>query len=252
MAQKKTAPTTNKLGINRCGIKVLGTMILHLYTENNSKIYQLVYFFCIFVKKTLKMKSKAEITREFIIKTTAPIFNKNGYSGTSMSDISKATGLTKGAIYGNFKNKEALALEAFNFNVRFIINKLRDIIFTVKSPVARLYALTNFYRNYTKHAFNFGGCPILNVGVDANHTNPILYERVKHVAIKMQKSIENIIQDGIDCGEMKENLDAEAYGGRIFALIEGAVFSSVLLHDDKYLLDMMNHLDHIIKTEIAL
>ncbi len=198
------------------------------------------------------MKSKSELTRQFIIETTAPIFNKNGYSGTSMSDITKATGLTKGAIYGNFKNKEALALEAFNHNVRFIINKLRDIITTVKSPIARLYALTNFYRNYTKHALDFGGCPILNVGIDANHTNPILYERVKYVAIKMQKSIESIIQQGIECGEMKDNLDAKILGGRIFALIEGAVFTSVLLQNNKYLLDMMDHLDHLIKIEIAL
>ncbi len=198
------------------------------------------------------MKSKSELTRQFIIETIAPIFNKNGYSGTSMSDITKATGLTKGAIYGNFKNKEDLALEAFNFNVRFIINKLKDIVTTVESPLARLYALTNFYRNYNKHALNFGGCPILNVGIDANHTNPFLYERVKYVAIKMQKSIELIIQQGMECGEMKDSIDPTKLAGRIFALIEGAVFTSVLLRDNTCLLDMMNHLDHLIKTEIAI
>ena len=56
----------------------------------------------------------------------APIFNKNGYVGTSLSDITQATGLTKGAIYGNFKDKEALAIEAFNFNINryFSSNKV--------------------------------------------------------------------------------------------------------------------------------
>ncbi len=45
-----------------------------------------------------KMLTKAEITTQFIIDTVAPVFNKFGYAGTSMSDITKATGLTKGAV----------------------------------------------------------------------------------------------------------------------------------------------------------
>lgn len=198
------------------------------------------------------MKSKAEITRQFIIETTAPIFNKNGYSGTSMSDITKATGLTKGAIYGNFKNKEALALDAFNHNVSFVLNKLKSIMLTVNSPIARLFALTNFYREYEKHLLNFGGCPVLNVGIDANHTNPALFERVRFVALKMQKSISIMIQDGIECGEIKPNIDPEIYGGRLFSLFEGAIFTSILLKDNKYLIDMMNHVDQMIRMEIAL
>jgi AcrR family transcriptional regulator len=51
------------------------------------------------------MGTKSELTSEFIIKTVASVFNKKGYSGTSMADITNATGLTKGAIYGNFKDK---------------------------------------------------------------------------------------------------------------------------------------------------
>lgn len=198
------------------------------------------------------MKSKSELTKQFIIETTAPIFNKNGYSGTSMSDITKATGLTKGAIYGNFKNKEALALEVFNFNVKFVLDKLRNIVATVESPISRLFALTNFYRDYAKHYLHFGGCPILNVGVDANHTNPALFERVRFVAMKMEGSISQTIQEGIDKGEINPEIDAEAYGGRIFSLFEGAIFTSVLQKNNKYLLDMMNHVDQMIRTEIAI
>ena len=54
--------------------------------------------------------SKAEKTKQFIIEKTAPLFNMKGYSGTSMSDITAATGLTKGSMYGNFENKTKLQL----------------------------------------------------------------------------------------------------------------------------------------------
>ncbi len=194
--------------------------------------------------------TKAERTRQFILETVAPIFNKNGYSGTSMSVITKATGLTKGAIYGNFANKEELALEAFNYNIKYVLDKIATILKNIDSPIARLFALTNFFREYYKYNINFGGCPILNVGIDTNNTNPELFMRVKYVIKKLQRSISSTIEKGVEQGEIKTTVTPEVYGGRIFSLIEGSVFTSVMLRDDSYLLDMMNHIDTMIRTEL--
>jgi len=196
------------------------------------------------------MITKAEKTKEFIIQKVAPIFNKNGYAATSMADITKATNLTKGAIYGNFKDKEDLALASFDYNMNIILGKIKNIITTINSPLAKLYAITNFYREYYKHNINFGGCPVLNVGIDANYNNPKLFKQVEKVMLKLQNSIAQIIKDGQELNEIKKDIDATAYGSRIYAMIEGAVFSSVMLRNDKYLLDMMNYLDQIIKTEL--
>lgn len=196
------------------------------------------------------MITKSEKTKEYILEKVRPIFNKNGYSGTSLSDITTATGLTKGAIYGNFKNKEELALASFNYNVNFVVKKIRAIMVNIKSPLARLYALTNFYREYYLQNINFGGCPILNVGVDANYTNPELFKRVKVVYTELIKGITKIILDGQKYNEIKEGIDAALYGARILSQIEGSIFTSVMLKDDAYLIDMMNHLDEMIKTEL--
>ncbi|MEL6536474.1 MAG: TetR family transcriptional regulator, partial [Bacteroidota bacterium] len=45
-------------------------------------------------------------TKELIITRAMPLFNTKGYTATSISDITNATGITKGAIYGNFQNKD--------------------------------------------------------------------------------------------------------------------------------------------------
>ncbi len=57
---------------------------------------------------------KGEQTRRKIIERAAPLFNKRGFNGCSMQDISAATGLEKGSLYTHFNNKEELALEAFD------------------------------------------------------------------------------------------------------------------------------------------
>lgn len=196
------------------------------------------------------MASKSEITANFIIKTVAPIFNKKGYVGTSISDLTTATGLTKGAIYGNFKNKEELSLEAFNHNVRFVLKMIRERMDVEKTSIGKLKALINFYRDYTKETIHLGGCPILNVGIDANHLNPLLLERVNYITQKLEESIASVIEDGISNSEIKEDVNPLKYGRLFFSKLEGAIFMSIIRKNELYLKEMTDHLDFTIDNEL--
>ena len=90
------------------------------------------------------MTTKAERTTAYIIETVAPIFNKHGYVGTSMSDLTDATGLTKGAIYGNFENKEALALAAFQYNSTKLLEAIAKCLAIEGGTLKKISSLTDF------------------------------------------------------------------------------------------------------------
>lgn len=197
------------------------------------------------------MSSKAEQTSEFIIHKVAPIFNKQGYNGTSLSDLTEATGLTKGAIYGNFKNKEELSFLAFKYNVDRVVLKIKEELSNIESPLQRLYGLSNFYRKYKTYTIDYGGCPILNIGVDANNQNPELLKKVQEVIFKLQSYITKMIQHGIDVGEIRNDVNPTLYAKKIFTLIEGAVFMSTTMNDDSYIQEIMACVDDIIKSELA-
>ena len=106
------------------------------------------------------MTTKAEKTTAYIIETVAPLFNKFGYVGTSMSDLTEATGLTKGAIYGNFENKEALALSAFEYNRNILLSEIRIKLAVDGSALDKIFSLITFYRQYDVFTLPHGGCPI--------------------------------------------------------------------------------------------
>ena len=55
-----------------------------------------------------KTKEEALKTREGIIEASIELFLKRGVSRTSLSDIAKRAGVTRGAIYWHFNNKEDL------------------------------------------------------------------------------------------------------------------------------------------------
>jgi AcrR family transcriptional regulator len=59
------------------------------------------------------MQARAERTRARILECAAAAFARDGYEGTSLNDIVRESGLTKGAFYFHFGSKEELALAAF-------------------------------------------------------------------------------------------------------------------------------------------
>lgn len=197
------------------------------------------------------MLSKAERTTQYIIETVAPIFNKKGYFGTSMSDLTSATGLTKGSIYGNFENKEQLALEAFNYNVRKVNGLIKKHIGLYDSPKDKLFALTRFYRTYHNYNDEFGGCPFINVGVDSLHHNLALKARVKYVIKKWNKGLTEVIEEGIKQKEFKKNINAPRVANLIFGMIEGGAFLTTLTNDDTVMHDLMDKVDEIINKELT-
>ncbi|MFE9636653.1 ScbR family autoregulator-binding transcription factor [Streptomyces sp. NPDC006463] len=54
-------------------------------------------------------QERAEITRQAILDGAAIAFDHSGFGGTSLSDVVKHAGVTKGALYFHFPSKEALA-----------------------------------------------------------------------------------------------------------------------------------------------
>lgn len=177
------------------------------------------------------MLTKAEKTRQMIIEKAAPIFNKKGFSGTSMSDILSATGLAKGGLYGNFKSKEEIAREVFRYSFKKVYDDIVQEVLKEKSPLKRLLAICDYHRNYTKNSPLEGGCPVLNYGTEVDDTMPNLRRDVRAAMEKMLNDIYRIIEKGKDVGEVKKTIDAEKYASFIYSQIEGAILLSKTLGD---------------------
>lgn len=111
------------------------------------------------------MLSKSEKTKQFILTKTAPLFNTKGFEGTSMADLTSTTGLTKGALYGNFYNKEDLAMEAFKYAVKKVKDLVKTRVDGETTYKKQLRAMLDFFAEYVFHPPVPGGCPLLNTAV---------------------------------------------------------------------------------------
>jgi len=167
--------------------------------------------------------SKSERTRKFIIESTAPIFNIKGLAGTSLSDLTEATSLSKGSIYGNFENKEDVAVAAFDHNWAYVKNVINEKMQTCKTHKEMLLIYAGIYNSSENSLFPIGGCPLLNTTVDADDTNEVLRKKASDAILSWKKNLASIIKKGIAAKEFKPDVDVNKITFSMIALIEGAI-----------------------------
>ena len=177
--------------------------------------------------------SKAEQTKAFIIEKTAPLFNKKGYEGTSMNDIVEATGLTKGSIYGNFANKDEVALAVFDHNLQQVDSVIRREMSSRKSNRDKLLVYVEVYDNFAG-CLPEGGCPILNTATEADDTHPALRKKAHHAVNNWKNKMVSIINEGVRAKEFKPGVQAEDTALSLIATIEGAIMLTKLTGKTSY------------------
>jgi TetR/AcrR family transcriptional regulator, transcriptional repressor for nem operon len=189
---------------------------------------------------------KAEQTRQMIIEKAAPIFNKKGYFGTSMSDLTESTGLTKGALYGNFENKDEIALAAFNYNINKIITELRSEINKAIEPADKLLAISNYYLMNYKKIYRNGGCPIVNAATDSDDTNPAILKKVNEIINSLKNIIIQIVKEGILKKKIISSVNPSQFASIIISLIQGGNLLSKTSGDMNYVVNSMKQIETLI------
>ncbi|HET6488781.1 MAG TPA: TetR/AcrR family transcriptional regulator [Syntrophales bacterium] len=193
---------------------------------------------------------KAEETRKYIIERAAPIFNKHGYAGTSMSQLTRAIKRTKGTIYGNFESKDEIALAAFDYNLNEISNRIGEVIHSKEDACDKLIAFAKFYLDSFAEISRKGGCPVLNAAVDSDDVHEPLKRRVESAIRNWMKIVSRIVVAGVTRDEIKPNVNPEHFASLFVSLIEGGVLLSKTTGDAVHLSRNVDYLIHLVDTEL--
>jgi len=195
----------------------------------------------------LNSYGKSERTRRRIIEKAAPLINKKGAAGTSIAELTAATGLTKGGIYGNFKNKDELILAVYDYHAAFLNRIFARELARADTPGEKLAACPAVFRKLYAHTCAYGGCPIVNTATEADDTHPALCRRVAETVDLLKNRIAGLISQGIETGEIRPETDARRTAGLILSLFEGGGILARVTGRDTFVTDAVDHIEALIK-----
>ena len=185
-------------------------------------------------------------TRGAILHHAGSLFNLQGYKATSLSNITEATGYTKGAIYRHFKSKEKLEEQSLVYLMEIMFEKLRIQIKERQTAGGKLKAIVRFFESYVTKSPIKGGCPLLNVAIEADDNSPHLRKRANLILETLKGSIVTILSNGIRFGQIEKSIDKEYYATLIIASLEGAIMMSKLSRTNHDIRIVIQHLEKMI------
>lgn len=191
-----------------------------------------------------------KITKENVLMEATILFNTKGYKTTSISDITGATGYTKGAIYRHFTNKDALEMEAFEKMMGTIFSIMSGKIKAKTNTKDKLFSLLEIFENYINNPYIKGGCPLLNVAVEMDDTKDPLKQKAQKSLAILKSSIATIIENGKKFKQVRPTVNEHLFATIIIATLEGGIMMSKLQNNNRDISDIVAHLKNWIIKDI--
>lgn len=139
-------------------------------------------------------------TRVQILQAATDAFAQQGYHPTSMDQIAKAAGLSKGAVYYFFENKAALFLAVVQDGLRYL-DEQGEALRTSHLPIQQ--SLRRFVASYVSICRNHPKIAALLFTGRVERLEPALNEAIRAL---MQKQVERLcalLQEGISAGILR-------------------------------------------------
>jgi len=186
-------------------------------------------------------RDKRTPSKKQLMSAAIDCFARLGYQGTTIDRIARAAGVTKGAIYYHFRDKEQLLFEAVRDRVQGFEGHVLEEVVPAGEAIANLRRVIDacfFHATVSNHR-RF----IITLMVEALDTNPRLSVEFRSILRRMRAFLAGIVRRGQQQGILRHDVEPEAAAAIIAAGIIGA---EVQHYQDPEQIDLRAVLDTLV------
>ncbi len=191
----------------------------------------------------------SEETRSRILDAAFAEIHRVGFQAASIQNILKNTGLTKGALYHHFPNKNALGYavvdEIISKSVHEIwISKLED----AEDPIVVLQQIIiDTGAVFTQEDIELG-CPLSNLSQEMSTIDPEFRTRLEKIYTNWRNSLEKTLEKGKKKGYVSDRVNSRQFSIVFIATLEGCIGMAKNSQDMSVLMDCGSGLINLLNT----
>jgi len=172
-------------------------------------------------------RADGEESRRKIVLAALELFVRNGYHGTSINNIMKKVGLTKGSLYAHFKSKgEILLLMIERYRARFLDEVIRFASEGEGNALDKIHRCISFSAKFASEHENL--CVFLTFLTTELKSDVDFEPTLKAVYRDYEGFIGGLIRQGIDQGIVDKETDPDLASLTFMALHDGLLHQWVL------------------------
>ncbi len=162
-------------------------------------------------------------TRDKILEAAEVLFSKKGYYDTSMDEIVKQSGLSKGGIYEHFQSKEDLFLALRDKHVESSVSELKSTFGPSDSARTKLEKAGEIVFTSMVGVSKEECRMSLEFGVIAPRIKSL--QRARDNQLRAYRDfVFKIVKEGVDSGEFRSEIDPDTTACIIVGMVDGLSF----------------------------
>jgi len=189
---------------------------------------------------------RPEPSRKQLMAAAIDCFARLGYQGTSIDRIARDAGVTKGAVYYHFRDKEELLFEAVKDRIGGFEQQVLEEVSPAQDALDNLRHVVDacfFHATVSNHR-RF----IITLMIEALDTNPRLSVEFRNILRRMRVFLADVVRDGQRRGALRAAVSPEAAA----AVIAGGIMGAEIQHyQDREQVDLRTILDTLVEQLAA-
>lgn len=172
--------------------------------------------------KHLPAEKRREVTVEAVVELAA----ERNPSEITTAAIAKHMGLSQGALFRHFTNKDAIMLAVMEWVAERLLARVDKAVRAIASPLVALEAM---FMAHVEFVVEHPGVPRMLFGELQRAEDTAPKRMVQTLIRRYGERLQNLIEEGISRGELDPGLDREAAATLFIGTIQGLIMQSLLV-----------------------
>jgi TetR/AcrR family transcriptional repressor of nem operon len=192
--------------------------------------------------------SSKDQTRSNLLGAATLLIRSRGFEATSIADLCSEAGVTKGAFFHHFKDKEHMAVEAVN-SFSSITDALEASAQyqTVEDPLKKLLGYVDFRIEILSGPISASTCLLGTMIQEVHETHPVIRDACERCLDRQAKELSTMIESAKERYNRDASWTAEDLAHHIQAVIQGALILAKAKQGPEVAIDCLLHLRRYVK-----
>jgi TetR/AcrR family transcriptional repressor of nem operon len=167
------------------------------------------------------MPRPPEYERSEVLHQAMEVFWRRGYNATSVKDLTSATGLQPGSLYGAFESKRSLFLETLETYYELNMAGLDERLCRDKSPADRIRSVFEHIIEASTQDPDNKGCMMVNTLLEAPADDFEINDRLREMFESVENKLKDVITEAQEDHQISPDKDPEVLARSLLVGMHG-------------------------------
>ena len=194
-------------------------------------------------------QARRKTTQNKIIEKAEKLRWQQGYEGTSLNDVVGKAGVSKGAFFHYYPNKQAISQDVINkYSREQLVAPLEKRLAEASTVKNGLFNwVSEFFETFKSHNFK-GGCLLGNMALELSDQNEAARETIKQHFLDLENIIASALKPLMDDGKLF--MEPRQLARLLIASLQGATMMSKVHKDNNRASREFQAIAHLIEYAI--